>query len=114
MIISSLGLLAISSYFIQQRLREIAVRKIFGSTHLEVLILIIWRFMQLAIIAFFIATPIVWYLMDMWLSDFSHRIDLSIWIFLVAGLFNLVIAFLTVYWQTNKAAKANPVKSLMR
>ena len=113
-IISSLGLLAISSYFVQQRSREIAVRKIFGSTRLEMLLMVTWRFMQLVIVAFFIASPIVWYMMDMWLVDFPHRISLDIWIFLVAGVFNLLIAFLMVYLQSSQVVNANPIKSLMR
>ena len=113
-IISSLGLLAISSYFIQQRSREIAVRKVFGSTHLELLTLVIWKFMRLVIMAIFIASPIVWYIMDTWLSNFHHRIDMSIWILITAGAFNLLVAFFTVYWQSNRAANCNPTETLMR
>ena len=113
-IISSLGLLAISSYFIQQRSREIAVRKVFGSTHLELLTLVIWKFMRLVIMAIFIASPIVWYIMDTWLSNFHHRIDMDIWILIIAGAFNLLVAFFTVYWQSNRAANCNPTETLMR
>ena len=112
MIISSLGLLAISSYFIQQRSREIAVRKVFGATRMEVLILVIWKFIRLVVIAFVIACPIIWYAMSQWLNDFPYRIDMSIWILLAAGLFNLVVAFLTVYWQSSRVADTNPIKAI--
>ena len=113
-LISSLGLLAISSYFIQQRSREIAVRKVFGSTTRQVLTKIIWEFMRLVVVAFFIGAPIVWYMMDRWLSEFPHRIDMSIGILLTAGLFNLLIALLTIYWQSSVAANTNPTKSMMK
>ena len=112
MIISSLGLLAISSYFIQQRSREIAVRKVFGATRMEVLTLVIWKFIRLVIIAFVIACPIIWYAMSQWLNDFPYRIDMSIWILLAAGLFNLVVAFLTVYWQSSRVANTDPIKAI--
>ena len=114
MIISALGLLAMSSYFIQQRAKEVAIRKVFGSTRVEVLRLIIWQYLRLSVIAFFIACPIIWYVMSEWLSGYAYRIDVSVWIIILAGLLNLVIAFATVYWQGNAVANTNPTKSMQR
>ena len=114
MIISALGLLAMSSYFIQQRAKEVAIRKVFGSTRVEVLSLIIWQYLRLSVIAFFIACPIIWYVMSEWLSGYAYRIDVSVWIIILAGLLNLVIAFVTVYWQGNAVANTNPTKSMQR
>ena len=62
------------------------------------------------VIAFVIASPIVWYVMSKWLESFSYRIDVSVWIILGAGLVNFAIAFATVYWQGNKVANTNPTK----
>lgn len=111
-IISLLGLLAMSTYFIQQRSREVAVRKVFGSTNMQVLNRLIWRFLSFVLIAFVIATPIIWHIMKQWLSDYSYRISLSPWIFLVAGLFCLFIAFITVFFQSYQAANDNPVNNI--
>ena len=113
-IISSLGLLAISSYFIQQRSREIAVRKVFGSTHFEVLMLVIWKFIRLVLVAFVIACPIIWYAMNEWLKDFPQRTNLSVWIFIAAGVLTLLISFITVFWQSSIAANTSPVESMKR
>jgi len=111
-VLSLLGLLAMSTYFIQQRSREIAVRKVFGSTNREMLIKLITSFISYVLIAFVIATPIIWYIMKQWLSDYSYRIALSPWIFLASGLFCFLIAFVTVFFQSYRAANANPVNRL--
>lgn len=113
-IISSLGLLAMSTYFIQQRSLEVSIRKVFGSTTSQVLKKLVWQFLRLVLVAFVIACPIIWYAMSEWLQGFSYRIDLSIWIFVVAGLFTLSISFLTVFWQSSIAANSNPVDSIKR
>lgn len=111
-LISLLGLLAMSTYFIRQRSREIAVRKVFGSSEGQVLKRLVFTFLNYVLIAFVIATPLVWYIMRRWLTDYSYRISLSPWIFIAAGLFCLVISFFTVYRQSYKAANANPVNSV--
>ncbi|MDH6534856.1 ABC transporter permease [Parabacteroides sp. 52] len=111
-LISLLGLLAMSTYFIQQRSREIAVRKVFGSSEGQVLKRLIFTFLNYVGIAFVIATPLVWYIMRRWLMDYSYRISLSPLIFIGAGLFCLLISFLTVYYQSYRAANANPVDSV--
>lgn len=111
-LISLLGLLAMSTYFIQQRAREISVRKVFGSSEGEILKRLVFTFLNYVIIAFFIATPLIWYIMRRWLSDYAYRITLSPLIFIGAGLFCFLISFLTVYYQSYKAANANPVDSV--
>lgn len=111
-LISLLGLLAMSTYFIQQRSREIAVRKVFGSSEGQVLKRLVFTFLNYVGIAFVIATPLVWYIMRRWLMDYSYRIDLSPLIFIGSGLFCLLISFLTVYYQSYRAANANPVDSV--
>ncbi len=111
-LISLLGLLAMSTYFIQQRSREIAVRKVFGSSEGQVLKRLVFTFLNYVLIAFVVATPVVWYIMNRWLTDYSYRITLSPLIFIGAGLFCLLISFLTVYYQSYKAANANPVDSV--
>ncbi|MEG2493900.1 MAG: FtsX-like permease family protein, partial [Rikenellaceae bacterium] len=110
--ISALGLLAMATYFIQQRSMEIAVRKVFGSTSGEVLKKLMNKFLRLVLIAFIIAVPITWYAMSRWLEEYTYRISLSPLIFVVAGLLALLIAFVTIYWQSKRAADANPVKSI--
>ncbi len=111
-VISMLGLLAMSTYYIQQRRMEIAVRKVFGSTRSGVLSRLIGSFMILVGVAFVIAVPIIWWVMRRWLENYSYRISLSPLIFLAAGLFSAMIAFATVYWQSRRAADENPVESL--
>jgi len=111
-LISLLGLVAMSTYFIQQRSREIAVRKVFGSSDRQVLVRLVGTFLNYVGVAFILATPVVWYIMRRWLSDYSYRISLSPWIFIAAGVFCLLISFFAVYWQSRRAAHRNPVDSV--
>ena len=111
-VISMLGLLAMSTYYIQQRSVEIAIRKVFGSTRGEVFNRLVRNFLKLVLIAFVIAVPLTWYLMRQWLSQFPYRINLSPWIFLAAGALAMIIAAITVMWQSGRAANVNPVNSL--
>jgi putative ABC transport system permease protein len=111
-VISFLGLLAMSTYFIQQRSREVAVRKVFGSSNREVLVKLISTFMMYVGIAFVIATPLIWYIMTKWITTYSYRIPLYPWIFIVAGLFCLLVAFVTVFFQSYHAANENPVNNV--
>ena len=111
-IISMLGLLAMSTYFIHQRSQEVAIRKVFGSDNQAILIRLIGSFLVYVGVAFIIATPIIWYFMNQWLSDYSYRISLNPLIFIVSGIFCLVIALVTVFFQSYKAANANPIDSV--
>lgn len=110
-LISLLGLLAMSTYFIQQRSSEVAVRKVFGSSSRQILLKLVLTFLNYVGIAFVIAVPLIWYLMNKWLSDYSYRISLSPLIFIAAGLFCFLISFVTVFWQSYRAANTNPVES---
>jgi len=112
LLISSLGILAMSTYFIRQRTKEIAVRKVHGADNFQMLSKLVLTFLAYVGIAFVIAVPLIWYIMNRWLSDYSYRISLSPWIFIAAGGFCLLISFVSVYWQSRHAAHANPVGSL--
>lgn len=111
-LISLLGLLAMSIYFIQQRLSEIAVRKVFGSTNTQILQRLVKAFLTYVVIAFVIAIPLIWHFVNGWLSDYSYRVTLSPWIYAVAGLFCLVISFITVFVQSYQAAISNPIENI--
>ncbi|MDR2679650.1 MAG: ABC transporter permease [Tannerella sp.] len=111
-LISLLGLLAMSTYFIRLRTKEIAIRKVFGSTSPEVLRRLIATFLSYVLIAFVVAAPATWLLMQRWLSGYSYRISLSPWIFVAAGLFCLLVSAVTVFFQSYAAAGANPAKNI--
>jgi putative ABC transport system permease protein len=111
-LISLLGLLAMSTYFIRLRAKEIAIRKVFGSTNPEVLRRLVKTFLSYVLVAFVVATPVTWLLMQRWLSGYSYRISLSPWIFVAAGLFCLLVSFVTVFFQSYAAANANPVNNI--
>lgn len=111
-VISLLGLIAMSTYFIMQRSREIAVRKVFGSTNVQVLLRLVFNFLNYVLIAFVLSVPVIWYAMTKWLSDYTYRIELSPLIYVAAGLFCLVISFAAVFVQSYYAANENPVKRL--
>lgn len=110
--ISCLGLLGLASYSTLQRRREIGIRKIVGASVTGIVHLLSFEFLKLVLIAFLIASPLAWLLMDVWLQDFAYRINIQWWVFLVAGLAAVSIALLTVSFQAIKAALANPVNSL--
>ncbi|MDR2970964.1 MAG: ABC transporter permease [Bacteroidales bacterium] len=113
-IISSLGLYAMAIYFIRQRKKEIAIRKVFGSSNKQINVKLLRGYLTLVVLAFFIAIPIIYYFMTGWLKDYPLRISLNIWIFLAGGLTALLIAFLIVFHECVKAANANPVTSIKK
>jgi putative ABC transport system permease protein len=110
--ISCLGLLGLSSYSTIQRTKEIGVRKILGASVSSIVNLLSTEFIKLVLIAFIIAVPIAWLGMNKWLQDFAYRTNISWWMFGLAALASLFIAFFTISFQAIKAAIANPVKSL--
>jgi putative ABC transport system permease protein len=95
-----------------QRTKEIGVRKVLGASVSNIVMLLSKDFIKLVLIAFVIASPVAWYVMNNWLSDFAYRINISAWIFIIAGLLAVFIALATISFQAIKAAIANPVKSL--
>jgi putative ABC transport system permease protein len=110
--LSCLGLYGLASFMAVQRIKEVGIRKVLGATAANIVYLFSKEFIILIAIAFVIATPIAWYYMHQWLQDYSYRIDISWWIFLIGGVASIVIALATVSFQAIKAAIANPVKSL--
>lgn len=111
-LISALGLVAMSTYYIRQKEQEVAVRKVFGSTRSEVLGRLVGRFMRTVGVAFVVACPVAWWMMERWLQDYSVRIALSPLIFLAAGLFAAAVALVAVWWQSERAARANPIDAV--
>jgi putative ABC transport system permease protein len=110
--ISCLGLFAVALLMVTRRRKEIGIRKVIGASTTSLTLLLSKDFLTLVGVALVIATPIAYWLMGKWLQDYEYRIALSWWIFALAGIAAVVIAFLTVSLQTVKAALANPVKSL--
>jgi ABC-type antimicrobial peptide transport system permease subunit len=111
-IISCLGLFGLSAYTAQRRTKEIGIRKVLGATTRGITTLLSKEFVGLIIISCLVAFPISWLAMHNWLSNYEYRIDISIWVFVVAGFLANCIALMTVSFQAIKAALANPVQSL--
>ncbi len=110
--ISCLGLLGLAAYTAQVRTREIGVRKVLGAGVGRIVSLLAQDFIKLVFIAILIATPVAWFAMYKWLGAYAYHIALGWWVFVLAGLIAVVIAFVTISFQSVKAAIANPVKSL--
>jgi putative ABC transport system permease protein len=111
-IISVLGVLALTTYYNKLRIKEIGIRKVNGAKVSEILTMLNEDFIKWVVIAFIIACPVAYYAMDKWLENFAYRTDLSWWIFAMAGIIVSGIALLTVSWQSWKAATRNPVEAL--
>jgi len=111
-IIACLGLLGLTTFSAQQRVKEIGVRKVLGASVPHVVALLSKDFLKLVLIALVLAVPVAWWLMNEWLKDFAYRINIEWWIFLVAAVIAIIIAFVTISTQAIKAAISNPVKSL--
>jgi len=111
-LIGSLGLYGMISYVIRSKIKEIGIRKVNGAKVSEILIMLNKDFVKWVAIAFVIATPIAYYAMNSWLENFAYKTTLSWWIFAFAGLIALIIALITVSWQTFKAARRNPIEAL--
>ncbi|MEX0857854.1 MAG: ABC transporter permease [Balneolaceae bacterium] len=110
--LSIFGLFGLSALSAQRRTKEIGIRKVLGASVADIVRLLSKDFVKLVIIGFVIAIPIAWYAMNIWLADFAYRIEIGPGVFILAGSAALIIALLTVSWQSIKAAVANPVESL--
>jgi putative ABC transport system permease protein len=110
--VACLGLFGLVTYTAEQRTKEIGIRKVLGASITQVTQMLSREFLQLVLIASLIAFPVAWWGMNKWLQSFAYRIDISWWVFAVAGLSALLIALITVSFRAIKAALANPVKSL--
>ncbi len=111
-IISVLDLFGLSAFAIDQRRKEIGIRKVLGATIVSILTLLSKDFVKLVFVGIVIAAPVSWWAMSKWLQGFAYRIDLSAWYFIVAGLLAISISIITICSQSLRAVSANPVKSL--
>ncbi|MEV4886338.1 ABC transporter permease [Chitinophaga ginsengisegetis] len=110
--ISCLGLFGLAMFTAAQRTKEIGVRKVLGASESNIFILLSAGFLKPVFIGMLIAFPLAWYTMNHWLEHFAYKTDLEWWIFAGAGLITIIIALLTVSFQSIRAAAMNPVKSL--
>jgi putative ABC transport system permease protein len=112
LLVASMGLLGLITFSIESRTKEIGIRKVLGASVTSIVTLLSKDFLRLVLLAMVLASPIAWYAMNRWLEDFAYKIDISWWIFALAGGLAIFIALLTVSFQSIRAALANPVKSL--
>lgn len=96
----------------ENRIKEIGIRKVLGASVTGITTLLSKDFVKLVFISFLLAAPLAWYGMNKWLESFTYRIGIEWWVFVLAGVLSIMIALLTVSYQSIKAAIANPVKSL--
>jgi len=111
-LIAGLGLFGLAAYMVQQRTREIGIRKVLGASVSSVLVLVSKEFLVLVGFAFLIAIPLTWWGMQQWLQEFAYRTTLAWWIFPIAGIAALILAMITISTQAARAATANPIDSL--
>jgi len=111
-LVGCMGLFALAAFSAEQRKKEIGIRKVLGATVFNIMGLLSKSFLTLVLIAAVIAFPIAWWAMNKWLEDFPYRVNISWWIFGLAGIAAMVVALITVSFQSIKAAISNPVKSL--
>lgn len=111
-LLSAMGILAMATFFIQQRVKEIGIRRVNGATIREILQMLMNGFMKWIVVAFVVACPLGYYVMNRWLSDFAYRTSLDWWIFALSGILALLIAALMICWQSWRAASTNPVEIL--
>ena len=111
-IIACLGLFGLATYSAEQRIKEIGIRKVLGASVVSIVSMLSKDFLKLVLMAALLAFPIAWWAMNNWLQDFAYHINISWWIFVLAGGVAVSIAVLTISFQAIKAAIRNPVKSL--
>ena len=110
--IACLGLFGLATFTAEQRTKEIGIRKVLGASISAIVGLLSKDFLKLVLIGVIVATPIAYYFMNQWLQDFAYRVQLQWWVFLIAALLAILIAFLTVSVQSIRAALSNPIKAL--
>ena len=110
--ISCLGLLGLSTFEVLQRTKEIGIRKVLGARVQQIVRLLSSDFLKLVLLAFLLASPVAWYAMNRWLESFAYRVDITWWMFALAGLWAVGLAFITVGFQSFRAAVANPINAL--
>ncbi|MGM9748811.1 MAG: ABC transporter permease, partial [Candidatus Cryptobacteroides sp.] len=112
LLISIFGFIGLSLFFIRQRRNEIAVRRIMGGSVREVILLMLTKFCAPLLVSCLVAVPVAYYISDRWLQDFSYHIPLSAWIFILACVVSLVLAVLSILWQTIHAVRRNPAEGI--
>lgn len=110
--ISCLGLFGLAIYMAESRIKEIGVRKVLGASVSGIVSLLSKDFLRLVFVSFLLASPVAWWAMYKWLSDYPYRVSIQWWVFAIAGLSSVLIALATVSYQAIRAALSNPVKSL--
>jgi putative ABC transport system permease protein len=110
--ISCLGLIGLSSFMTERRTKEIGIRKVNGAKSFEIFSLLSKEYSTWVIISILVAFPVAWYAMNKWLQNFAYRVNLSWWVFALAGVIALIIGLLTVSWQSYRAASKNPVEAM--
>jgi putative ABC transport system permease protein len=110
--ISCLGLFGLATFTAESRIKEIGIRKVLGASIPQITSLLSKDFVKLILIAILVSTPVSWYAMNLWLEGFAYQAPIQWWVFLIAGVASIVVALLTISFQSIKAALMNPVKSL--
>ena len=111
-LIACMGLFGLAAFFSEKRTKEIGIRKVNGGTVIEIMSMLNRDFVKWVFIAFIISTPVAWYAMNKWLQAFAYKTEMSWWIFGLSGILALIIAIMTVSWQSWMAATRNPVEAL--
>ncbi len=111
-LLSAMGILAMATYFIQQRVKEIGIRRVNGAAVSEIIGMLMNGFMKWIVVAFIVACPVAYYAMRRWLEDFAYRTSMDWWIFAAAGLIAMFVAGCMICWQSWRAANVNPVEVL--
>jgi putative ABC transport system permease protein len=111
-IVACLGLFALSAFMVEQRSKEISIRLVLGASVENVFRLLTFNFIRLVFIAFIIATPIAWYMMTQWLKDYAYKTEITWTIFALTGVLSMLIALVTISYQSIRAALAKPITNL--
>jgi len=107
-----MGVLAMATFYIQQRVKEIGIRKVTGATELGVVKMLNFDLLKWVLLSFVFACPIAYYAMSSWLSNFPYKTPIYWWVFILSGTIALGFALLTISWQSYRAASRNPVEAL--
>jgi putative ABC transport system permease protein len=110
--VACLGLFGLSTYTVEQRKKEMSIRKVLGSSDREIFMLFSGRFFLLIIIANVVAFPLAYVLIRQWLSGFAYQVDIDLSIFLIVGVLAMAIAFVTIVFQAWRASRTNPANVL--
>jgi putative ABC transport system permease protein len=110
--IACLGIIGLAEFSIKKRTKEIGLRKVNGANIAEVMFLLNWEFIKWVVYSLMIAVPVAWFILNKWLQNFAYRTNLSWWFFVLGGLIAMIIALVTISWQSWRAATRNPVEAL--